>query len=113
MRSGDLGYDFSTQADGGTGTNYKGLILFDLSVFKHTELPILIHDSLLFKNIADLPVARIMSLYSQSEKQIFIAFDKTEAFSDETRHILDSTKVLELYEDGGELFGWMWAKQKE
>lgn len=113
MRSGDPGYDFSTQADGGTGTNYKGLILFDLSVFKNTELPILIHDSLLFKNIADLPVARIMSLYSHSEKQIFIAFDKTEAFSDETRQILDSTKVLELYENGGELFGWMWAKQKE
>ena len=40
----------------------SNLIIFDLSILSTTELPVLIHDSLIFKNIADLPIDKIMAL---------------------------------------------------
>ena len=87
--------------------------MFDLTVLALTELPVVAHDSLIFKNIADLPIDRIMQVYNQSKKQVFIAFDKKDAFSKITRQIIDTSTVLELHENGGELFGWMWAKKKQ
>lgn len=110
-RSGKPTYDFWTENDTGAGTNFKGLIIFDLTLLRLTELPVIAHDSNIFKNIADLPIDKIMELYNQSKKQIFIAFDKEDAFYDVTRKIVHSTKVIELYENGGELFGWSWAKK--
>lgn len=109
-KSGNPTYVFTTPADGGTGTNYKGLIVYDLSVLSRTKLPAIAHDSLIFKNIGDLPIDQIMQLYKQSKKQIFIAFDKEDAFSEITQEIIRKTKVLELHADGGELFGWSWAE---
>ena len=56
-------------------------------------------------------VSKKFELYNQSKKQIFIAFDKEDAFYDVTRDIVHSTKIIELHENGGELFGWSWAKK--
>lgn len=112
-RTGKPTYDFWTEDDTGAGTNFKGLIIFDLALLRLTELPVIAHDSNIFKNIADLPIDRIMKLYKQSKKQIFIAFDKEDAFYDVTRDIVHSTEVIELHENGGELFGWSWAKKSE
>ena len=67
----------------------------------------------MFKNIADLPIDKIMKLYMQSSKQIFISFDKQEAFDEYTSITVKDTKVIELYGGGGELFGWSWAKKKK
>ena len=86
-------------------------IIFDLSVLKTTELPFLVHDSLIFKNIADLPIDRIMQLYTGCEKQVFISFDKRGAFTEFTAKTVYDTRVIELYDNGGELFGWSWAKK--
>ena len=110
-RTGKPTYDFWTEDDTGAGTNFKGLIIFDLALLRLTELPVIAHDSNIFKNIADLPIDRIMELYKQIKKQIFIAFDKEDTFYDVTRDIVHSTKVIELHENGGELFGWSWAKK--
>lgn len=110
-RTGKPTYDFWTEDDTGAGTNFKGLIIFDLALLRLTELPVIAHDSNIFKNIADLPIDKIMELYQKSKKQIFIAFDKEDAFYEVTRDIVHSTKVIELYENGGELFGWSWAKK--
>lgn len=110
-RSGKPTYEFWTEDDTGAGTNFKGLIIFDLALLRLTELPVIAHDSNIFKNIADLPIDKIMELYNQSKKQIFIAFDKEDAFYDVTRDIVHSTKIIELHENGGELFGWSWAKK--
>ena len=110
-RSGKPTYDFWTEDDTGAGTNFKGLIIFDLALLRLTELPVIAHDSNIFKNIADLPIDKIMELYNQSKKQIFIAFDKEDTFYDVTRDIVHSTKIIELHENGGELFGWSWAKK--
>ena len=110
-RSGKPTYDFWTEDDTGAGTNFKGLIIFDLALLRLTELPVIAHDSNIFKNIADLPIDKIMELYNQSKKQIFIAFDKEDTFYDVTRDIVHSTTIIELHENGGELFGWSWEKK--
>lgn len=110
-RSGNPKYTFRCDFNTGTGENYKNLIIFDLSILKETELPFLMHDSLIFKNVADLPIDKIMRLYLKSKKQIFIAFDKQEAFTDFTTKTLYATKRIELHNNGGELFGWSWGKK--
>ncbi len=112
-KTGNPTYTFGCKWNTGTGENYKNLIIFDLGILGTTDLPALIHDSLVFKNIADLPIDKIMALYMQSTKQIFISFDKQEAFDDFTSETVTKTKVIEFHDDGGELFGWSWAKVKE
>ena len=112
-RTGKPSYKFGCKWNTGTGENFKNLIIYDLSILNNTDLPYLMHDSLIFKNIADLPIDKIMQLYSQSKKQIFISFDKKEAFTEYTEKTVTNTTVIELYDDGGELFGWSWAKKKK
>ena len=101
-------YEFYTPDDSGTGTSYKSLIVYDLSVLETTLLPALAHDSLLFKNIGDEPLNKIIHLYTEFDKQIFIAFDKDESYSEETSQILNNTAVIRLNENGDELFGRSW-----
>ena len=69
-------------------------------------------DASIFKNIGDEPIDKIMELYMKSNKQVFIAFDKEQAYSQNTERILNSTAVLCLNEAGDELFGFSWAKRK-
>lgn len=107
-------YSFTTPDDTGTGTSFKSLIVFDLSILHLTHLPALIHDSLIFNDIGYNPLEKIMELYTESTKQIFIAFDKKEAPTETIQNILDSAAVLHLSTDGNELFGENWGrKQKE
>lgn len=105
-------YSFNTPRDGGTGTAYKSLVVLDMSILKLTDLPAIAHDSSIFKNIGDEPIDKIMALYMKSEKQVFIAFDKEQAYSQRTGEILNDTAVLRLNEGGDELFGYSWAKKK-
>ena len=44
--------------------NFKELIIFDLVLLRLTELSVIAHDSNIFKNIADLPIDKIMELYN-------------------------------------------------
>lgn len=65
-------YKYSCIDDNGTGANYKNLILFDLSVLTLTCLPTIIHDTILFKNIAVDVLEKIIFQYNQfKNKQIF------------------------------------------
>ena len=105
-------YEFFTPRDDGTGTAFKSLILLDFAILGLTDLPAIIHDSSIFKNVGDEPIDGIMELYMESEKQVFIAFDKAQAYSQRTREILESTMVLSLNEGGDELFGRSWAKKQ-
>lgn len=101
-------YDFHTIDDSGTGTSYKSMIVYDLSILDLTELPILIHDSVILKQISDVAVEKILELYSSSKKQIFISFDKLSAYSNKTQELLKNNKVLGLSPGGNELFGRSW-----
>jgi len=106
-------YVFETPDDTGTGTSYKGLVVFDLSILRLTPLPSLIHDSVVLKQIADAPLEKILELYQQSGKQVFIALDKGVSYTHRTQEILESTAVLRLFDNGGELFGRSWNMRKE
>lgn len=101
-------YVFETPDDTGTGTSYKGLVVFDLSVLALTPLPALIHDSVVLKQIADDPLEHILDLYQSSGKQVFIALDKGGSYTKRTQAILEQTAVLRLADNGDELFGRSW-----
>ena len=102
-------YTFYTPDDGGTGMRYKGLILFDLAVLQSSNLPFLVHDSVLLLQIENEVVERILDYYSKSEKQIFIAFDKTA--TEKAMEILKKAEVLHLTRGGNELFGRAWNRK--
>lgn len=102
-------YTFFTPDDGGTGMRYKGLILFDLAVLQSSDLPFLVHDSVLLLQIENEVVERILDYYSKSPKQIFIAFDKTA--TPKAIEILKKAEVLHLTRGGNELFGRAWNRK--
>jgi uncharacterized protein YydD (DUF2326 family) len=101
-------YSFMTPDDTGTGTSYKGLVVFDLAVMALTVLPALIHDSVILKQIADEPLEKIIELYAQTPKQVFIALDKKGSYLAQMQKLLEQTTVLELSDGGNELFGRSW-----
>lgn len=102
-------YSFETLDDTGTGTSYKNMIVYDLSILDLTALPVLIHDSVVLKQIADEAIEKILKKYKTIIKQIFISFDKKSSYTKESQKILNETKVLELSPNGGELFGKSWS----
>lgn len=102
-------YSFHTPDDDGTGTNYKGMVLFDLAVLTLTQLPSIAHDSLIFKNIGLQTVDEIIKLYTHYEKQIFIAFDNEEAYHPNTAKIIYDNTRLKLGKNGHELYGMNWS----
>lgn len=105
----DTNYHFFTPDDTGTGIAYKGLVVYDLAVLKLTRLPILVHDSVVLKQISDDAIEKIIELYSTCGKQVIIALDKQESYSDKTYHLLSTSAVLTLANNGHELFGRSWG----
>lgn len=91
-------YHFDHSSNTGTGKSYADLIEFDLSILKLTDLPLIIHDSVLFKNVEDVAVDKIIEQYSKFKKQIFIALDGINKFSDESQKVLKEKCVLHLTE---------------
>jgi len=89
-------YTYNIDENTGTGKAYTNLILFDLAIFKLTPLPVVIHDSLLFKQIEVSTVDNIVNLYSEFSKQVFISIDETSKYSDNTQEILKKSCIQEL-----------------
>lgn len=104
-------YRFETPDDTGTGSNYKGMVIYNLSVLYLTALPAIAHDSLILKNIGDGAVDGIMKIYAKSRKQVFIAFDKQAAYMPDTQKILADNTVLKLSDGNCELYGESWNKE--
>ena len=97
-----------------TGFKYANLILHDVALLKITQMPIVIHDSLLFKNIGDNAVDGILTIYSAIKgKQVFIAFDKKTSYKRTSQQILESKTILQLDDGGKALYGKSWAKRKD
>lgn len=104
-------YDFRTLDDEGTGTAFKSTIVLALSIMSLTKLPFLVHDSLMFKNIGDDPLSKLIQLYQQqAPKQVFIAFDKADSYDQETDKTLERLCVLHLSDNEHALFGRSWSK---
>lgn len=92
-------YSFSAVEDTGTGKAYSNLILFDLAVFETTSLPFVIHDSVLFKNVENAAVARMIDLYISLGKQSFIAIDEISKYGDRAAKTLTEKSVISLSND--------------
>lgn len=105
-------YKFETPDDTGTGSNFKGMIVYDLAVLLCTALPALAHDSLLFKNLEKDVEDGIIKIYDSTDKQIFIAYDKQGDCRPETRETLEKNTILRLSTDGCELYGRSWNKEE-
>ncbi len=107
-------YEFRTINDEGTGTAFKSMVVLDLAIMGLTRLPLLVHDSLIFKNIGDEPLSKLIQLYQdQSPKQVFIALDKADSYDKQTCDTLERFAVLRLSDDQGALFGKSWSKKKD
>lgn len=102
-------YSFFTPDDTGTGIAYKGLVVFDLAVLKLTKLPVIVHDSIVLKQIADIAIEKIIELYENSGKQVIIALDKQSSYTEKSIKNLNTNVVLRLAPNGDELFGRSWG----
>ncbi len=107
----DSGYLFTTPNDTGTGIAYKGLVVLDLAMLHLTRLPIIVHDSVVLKQISDDAIESIMNQYIASEKQTIIALDKQQSYTPKTSELLEGYSVLKLDPNGSELFGRSWGKK--
>lgn len=105
-------YKFETPDDRGTGSNYKGMIVYDLAVLLTTALPAIAHDSLLFKNLEKDVEDGIIKIYDSTSKQVFISYDKQSDCRPETQRILSNNCVLRLSNDNCELYGRSWNKEE-
>ncbi len=101
-------YKFWTPDDTGTGTDCKGVVLYDLAILCLTPLPAVAHDSILLKNIGDKALDGILKLYNQSNKQIFISLDKQTTYLPDTQEALRNNMVLQLSDGKYKLYGESW-----
>ncbi len=102
-------YDYINQKDEGTGSSERDLLLFQFVVLNLSPLPVLIEDSVNFKNIEDEITLKLLTLFNQTPKQIFIALDKCNHYSKDLTipKIIQDNTVLKLSK-GNELFGMAW-----
>jgi hypothetical protein len=89
-------YDFLHNDDSGTGKAYANMVAMDMSYLEKTYLPVLIHDLIVFSNIEDHAIERIINEYSKSKKQVFIAIDKLGRLKNETQQLTKEHKFLVL-----------------
>lgn len=104
-------YIFKTPNDRGTGTQYRGMIMFDLVMLTISLLPVICHDSFLLKNIEDEAIEKLLEIYTGfTNKQIFIAFDKQNSYTAKVAQLLNENCVLRLSAGGNELYGRSWSR---
>lgn len=104
-------YILAKPNDTGTGTGEANLIIFDLSVFNLTNLPFLIHDMVVFKNIGIDAMESLISLYNENTKQIFISLDEHKKYKN-VLTILEDKKVIKL-DTNNTLFNKIWKDEKQ
>lgn len=101
-------YEYSTDKDSGAGKSYLSVIEFDLAQLKITALPAVIHDSVLFKNISNESMERLIKYYnSDTSHQIFSSIDDWGKYSKEVVEVLKGTECLSLNE-ASSLYGIDW-----
>ncbi|MBY0411704.1 MAG: DUF2326 domain-containing protein [Burkholderiaceae bacterium] len=90
-------YQFISPLDTGTGKSYAGLVGFDLAMLSLTKLPLVLHDSIIYKNIEVPATTRILRILSaMRSKQIFLSFDEAKKFGPDVEHLLQNLTVLKL-----------------
>ena len=109
---GKTDYKFDHDDDRGTGKGFVNMIALDLTFLERTHLPCLIHDSLLFKNMAIPAVENLIGIYGSFKKQVFISIDEVSKYSDETQKVIRNAMFLRLDQDRL-AFKVNWKKRNE
>jgi len=103
-------YQFFIPGDTGTGSRYRSVITFDMVILKQTKLPAIAHDSVMIVNIDEEKKNALFDLYlSETNKQIFMAYDLSNITDNNTKKVLIETLVLELAQGSSALFGKQWS----
>lgn len=102
-------YSYEVFDDTGTGTAYASLIVLDLAIFSATKVPVIAHDSLLFKNIENDSMANLFRVYLSSNKQSFVAVDEIHKYGQEASELLQLRSVIQL-SDNSVLYIRDWRK---
>lgn len=89
-------YSYDIPQDTGTGKAYSNLILLDTSLLRHTNIPFLIHDSLLFKNVENRAIENILRVYLSLNQQAFIALDGEIVDSATAQGLVQKSAVIHL-----------------
>ncbi|MCR5583602.1 MAG: DUF2326 domain-containing protein [Eggerthellaceae bacterium] len=106
-------YSFGIPNDTGTGSQTRGMFLLDYALLTLTNLPAFAHDTNTIKQVQDDVVLNLFKLYDTSKKQVFVAIDKAESFTDgELPEIIEANTVIRL-STGHELFGKAWNEDKD
>ncbi|RMP48993.1 Chromosome segregation ATPase [Pseudomonas syringae pv. atrofaciens] len=88
-------YSYEIPKDTGTGKAYSNLILLDVSLLRHTKIPYLLHDSLLFKNVENKVIENLLLVYSSLSQQSFISLDG---------EIVESSSASEIVSNGAVIY---------
>lgn len=106
-------YQFMSPEDTGTGKSFAGLVGFDLAMLSLTILPLVLHDSIIYKNIEVPATRRILRILAAvKSKQIFLAFDEASKFGSEAEELLKRFSVVKLAHDDL-LYTKDWRDKKE
>ena len=86
------------------------MITLDVAILLRTSLTVLVHDSVMLIQRSYPRVERTFKLYSQiSNKQIFVAVDRTTNLNQESNKIINAHKKIFLAPGGNNLFGLYWG----
>ncbi|MBT0622729.1 DUF2326 domain-containing protein [Pseudomonas fluorescens] len=96
---GPKDYRFEHGDDRGTGKAFANMIALDLTFLRLTVLPILIHDSLLFKNMDTPAIEHLVEIYSSYAKQIFISIDEVKKYKHSVQSLIEESAFLKLDKD--------------
>ncbi|MBC9251561.1 hypothetical protein A9179_14915 [Pseudomonas alcaligenes] len=87
-------YSYEIPRDTGTGKAYSNLILLDSSLLRHIDIPFLVHDSLLFKNVENKAIENILRVYQSLNQQSFISLDGEIVESSSAKSLVEPCAVL-------------------
>ncbi|CAI0972375.1 Uncharacterised protein [Serratia entomophila] len=96
LKLGKGSYVFEHYNDSGTGKSYSDLLAFDIAFLGTTELPILIEDSMIFKNIESKTNELIIEVLNNNDKQTFIAMDQLSLLNGHARAILREARFMRV-----------------
>ncbi|WP_438868983.1 DUF2326 domain-containing protein [Pseudomonas sp. L1(2025)] len=105
-------YSYEIPKDTGTGKAYSNLILLDTSLLRHTTIPFLVHDSILFKNVENKAIENILHVYQSLSQQSFISLDGEIVESTSAKTLVESCAVLYLNAEKL-LYTVDWRKEKD
>ena len=89
-------YSYEIPKDTGTGKAYSNLILLDTSLLRHTPIPFLVHDSILFKNVENKAIENILHVYQSLTQQSFISLDGEIVESKSAKLLVEACAVVYL-----------------